>query len=101
MSDEQVAEMLRRNFARRINHIARSDVVHHLPDTEITTLLRSSAQNDQAVVPICDDAGRLKGYCISNALLAGLDQSLTALAAKAGEAAKADEAAEPEERTDG
>ncbi len=101
MSDEQVAEMLRRNFARRINHISRTDVVHHLPDTEITTLLRSSAQNDQAVVPICDDAGRLKGYCISNALLAGLDQSLTAMAAKADESAEADEAAEPEERTDG
>jgi len=83
MSDEEVAEMLRRNFTRRINHIARTDIVHHLPDSEIATLLRTSALNDQAVVPICDEARRLKGYCISNALLAGLDQSLTAMAEEA------------------
>lgn len=113
MSDDQVAEVLRRNFTRRINQIARTDVVHHLPEAEITTLLRTSAQNDQAVVPICDEAGRLKGYCISNALLAGLDQCLTALAAKVDETqmgAPARDATSqdapsqgpgPEERTDG
>ena len=76
--------------------------MHHLPDTDIATLLRTSATNDQAVVPICDEAGRLKGYCISNALLAGLDQSLAALAAKAEEAVgDAAPAQTPEEPIDG
>ena len=76
MSDEEVAAMLRRNFTRRINQIARTDVIHHLPGAGMSTLLRTSAQNDQAVVPICDQDSRLKGYCISNAMLAGLDRSL-------------------------
>jgi len=80
LNDRQVAQLLRRNFTRRIKHIARTDVVRHGPDTPITTLLRTSADNEQAVVPICDDAGRLKGYCISNAMLAGLAESLARLA---------------------
>lgn len=79
LDDREVAELLRRNFARRINHIARTDVVHHAPGTPITTLLRTSNGNDQAVVPICDDAGRLKGYCMSNAMLLGLQDSIERL----------------------
>ena len=79
MDDAQIAEMLRRNFMRRINDVARTDIVHHLPETPIATLLHASADNDQAVVPICDSEGRLKGYCTSNALLRGLDMSLQAM----------------------
>ena len=83
LDDRQVADLLRRNFAKRINHIARTDVVRHRLDTPITALLRTSARQGQAVVPICDDAGRLKGYCMSNAMLAGLDESLTRMLAQA------------------
>ena len=83
LDDRQVADLLRRNFAKRINHIARTDVVRHRLDTPITALLRTSARQGQAVVPICDDAGRLKGYCMSNAMLAGLDESLTRMLAHA------------------
>lgn len=82
MDDAQVAEMLRRKFMRRINEIARQDVVHHLPEAPLGSLLRTSAGNDQGVVPICDSHGRLKGYCTSNALLEGLDDALGALAAE-------------------
>lgn len=81
MDDSQVAEMLRRNFMTTINQIARTDVIHHQQDTPLASLLRASAENDQGVVPICDEGGRLKGFCTSNALLAGLDQSLQAMAA--------------------
>ena len=103
LDDRQVAELLRRNFTRRINHVARTDVVHQLPDTPITTLLRTSADNDQAVVPICDDAGRLKGYCMSNAMLLGLQDSLTRLEnaeSLANAAAGADEPVTGEPTTD-
>jgi len=94
LDDREVAELLRRNFTRRINDVARTDVVHHLPDTPITTLLRASTDNDQAVVPICDGDGRLKGYCMSHAMLAGLQDSLTQLEdaeAQANEAATVDD----------
>jgi len=80
MSDTEVAEMLRRNFMRRINEIARTDVVHHRPDASIASLLRTSSKNDQAVVPICDEESRLKGYCLSTAMLGGLDEALRAMA---------------------
>lgn len=76
LDDAQVAEMLRRNFMTKIDKVARTDVVHHQPDTPLATLLRTSAENDQGVVPICDQEGRLKGFCTSNALLAGLDEAL-------------------------
>ena len=99
LTDQQVAQMLRRNFARRINHIARTDVVHQLPDANIAVLLRTSVANDQAVVPVCDDAGRLKGYCMSNAMLAALDESLNQLAAYEGNDGAA--AGGAEERQDG
>ena len=79
MDDTQVAEMLRRNFMTTIDRVARTDVVRHRPDTPLVSLLRASAENDQGVVPICDDEGRLKGFCTSNALLAGLDESLLAM----------------------
>jgi CBS domain-containing protein len=100
LDDRQVAKLLRRNFTRRINHIARTDVVHQRPDTPITALLRASTDNDQAVVPICDDGGRLKGYCMSHAMLIGLQDSLARLEAVEAEeeaAANADqvEASEP------
>ena len=81
MSDTEVAEMLRRNFVRPINQIARADVVRHRPDTPLASLLRSSVGNDQAVVPICDEGGRLKGYCTSDRMLAGLDEALAERAA--------------------
>ncbi|MGK0434027.1 MAG: SulP family sulfate permease [Planctomycetota bacterium] len=100
LDDRQVAKLLRRNFTRRINHIARTDVVHQRPDTPITALLRVSTDNDQAVVPICDEGGRLKGYCMSHAMLIGLQDSLARLEAVEAEeeaAANADqvEASEP------
>lgn len=93
LDDRQVAELLRRNLTRRINHIARTDVVRQRPDTPIMTLLRASTDNDQAVVPICDEGGRLKGYCMSNAMLTGLQDSLTRLEAVEVQA-KADVAAD-------
>jgi SulP family sulfate permease len=95
LDDRQVAELLRRNFTRRINDVARTDVVHHLPDTPITTLLRVSTDNDQAVVPICDEVGRLKGYCMSNAMLVGLQDSLTRLEAAEAKANAAAIASQP------
>jgi len=81
IDDGQVAEMLRRHFTTTIDEIARTDVVHHRPETPLWSLLRTSAENDQGVVPICDDGGRLKGFCTSNALLAALDEALQARAA--------------------
>jgi len=81
MTDARVAEMLRRNFMTTIDKIARTDVIRHQQATPLASLLRSSAENDQGVVPICDEGGRLKGFCTSNALLAGLDESLQAMAA--------------------
>ncbi len=81
MDDAQIAEMLRRNFMMTIDKIARTDVVRHRHETPLASLLRSSAENEQGVVPICDEEGRLKGFCTSNALLAGLDQSLQAMVA--------------------
>ncbi len=79
LDDEQVAELLRRKFMKRINEVARTDVLSHTPDTPVASLLRTSAENDQGVVPICDEGGRLKGFCTANALLQGLDESLQAM----------------------
>ncbi|MCB9877529.1 MAG: STAS domain-containing protein [Planctomycetes bacterium] len=79
LDDAQLAELLRRHFLRPVSQVARTDVVRHRADTPLATLLRTAADNDQGVVPICDEAGRLKGYCTSNSLLAGLGDALTAL----------------------
>lgn len=79
MNDEQVAEMLRRHFMVPIHRIARTDVVRYPPATGLATLLRTAAENDQGVVPICDEEDRLKGFYTSKALLAGLDQALQAM----------------------
>jgi len=80
LTDAQVAEGLRRNFLTTIDKVARTDIVRHRPDTPLPALLRACAENDQGVVPICDDAGRLKGFCPANALLAGLHESLAVAA---------------------
>jgi CBS domain-containing protein len=81
LSDDQVGVLLRRDFTQPIRTIARTDVVPHPLQASLARLLETSVKNDQTVIPICDEEGRIKGLVSADDLLRGLVQSLSMPAA--------------------
>lgn len=83
LDDEQVAVLLRRDFTKPIRLIARTDIARESRDSSLARVLEASVENDQQVVPICDEDGRMQGLLSADDLMRGLLQSI-GNAARAG-----------------
>lgn len=78
LDDEQVAVLLRRDFTKPIRLIARTDVARESDSAAFARVLELSVENDQRVVPICDEDGRVKGLLSTDDMMKGLLHVVTA-----------------------
>lgn len=76
LDDEQVAALLRRDFTKPIRLIARTDIARGSLDSSPARVLEASVKNDQQVLPVCDEDGRIKGLLSADDLMRGLMQSV-------------------------
>jgi len=72
LDDEQVAVLMRRDFTRSIRLIARTEVAQVSLKASLAQLLRVSAEQDQAVLPVCDEEIRIRGLLSADDLMRGL-----------------------------
>jgi SulP family sulfate permease len=75
-SDQDLGKLMRRDFTKTIDTIARLDVGRLGVDASLARLLESSVQKDMQVTPVCDAEGRIKGLVSDDDLLLGLQQAL-------------------------
>ena len=71
VGDRELAELLRTDFTQSISKIARTDVAHVTPDTTLAKLVTTSVDHELQVLPICDEARRIKGLVNADDLLRG------------------------------
>jgi anti-anti-sigma regulatory factor len=74
--DHAVGEMLRRDFVKPIETIARRDLDRLRVDAPLARLLESAVAKDMQVTPVCDPEGRIKGLVHADDLLRGLQQAM-------------------------
>ena len=72
LSDEALGERMRRSFGQLISEVCRTDLPHLTEDTPLHVLTRTAVDADLAVLPICDEEGRLTGLVRSVDLLKGI-----------------------------
>ena len=75
-SDEAVSDYLRTHLTTRINTIARTDLPQLTADSQLGDLLKAMVSDDDLVLPICDDSGRIMGLVEQYPLLRALAKRL-------------------------
>ncbi|MHC4512771.1 MAG: SulP family inorganic anion transporter [Planctomycetota bacterium] len=99
-SDRALGELMRRDFTKSIDKIARLDLDRLGVDASLARLLDSSVQKDMQVTPVCDAEGRIKGLVSDDDLLRGLQQALVLADLHGAEPAEPLGATEPAKGTE-
>lgn len=76
LSDEALGDHLRKSFGQSISEVCRKELPLLALDTPLHELVNTAVEADLAVLPICDEEGRLIGLVRSVDLLRGIGTSI-------------------------
>lgn len=76
LSEEELGDHLRKSFDQSISEVCRKDLPRLQLETPLHVLTQTAVDADLAVLPICDEEGRLTGLVRSVDLLKGIGKSI-------------------------
>ena len=76
LTEQALGELLRRDFTKPIQEIARRDLDRLGAEASLGELLEYSVERDIQVTPVCDAEGRITGLVTADDLLRGLQRAL-------------------------
>ncbi|QXD22975.1 STAS domain-containing protein [Opitutia bacterium ISCC 51] len=76
LSQEELGDYLRKSFDQSISEVCRKDLPRLQLETPLHLLTQTAVDADLAVLPICDEEGRLTGLVRSVDLLKGIGKSI-------------------------
>ena len=76
LSEEELGNYLRKSFGHSISEVCRKDLPRLTVDSPLHELIKTAVEGDLAVLPICDEDGRLTGLVRSVDLMKGIGTSI-------------------------
>ena len=76
LSEEELRNHLQKSFGQAISEVCRKDLPRLTLDTPLHKLVKTAVDADLAVLPVCDEEGRLTGLVRSVDLLKGIGKSI-------------------------